>query len=334
MSFHDPTWLWGLATVPLLAIILRLLFLRRRTLWSRLAHRESAKRIDLTRPSRRPLVRALLLLAATAAVFLALARPQWGDLEEELHARGLDLILALDLSRSMLAEDLAPSRLTVARAVAREMGRRLSSDRIGLVGFAGSTGTLCPLTLDRGSLELYLDAADPSIFPDQGTDLGAAIRTAQDMFESRGSARRVLVLLSDGEDQESGAMAAAAQAREAGIRIYSIGLGTSSGAPIPLRDESGEVTGYMKDRAGKVVTSRLAESSLAQVAEATGGAYIRATGFGQELESLIDSLAKLERDELAEALTARKADRYRWPLLAAFLLALVEAGLVNRRKRS
>ena len=333
MSWGHPQWLWALAAVPLLALALLLLSRHRQRMWNRLADPRMAPRIDLTRRGRRPAVRALLLLFAATFVVLALARPQWGDREEELRARGLDLVIALDLSRSMLAEDLAPSRLTVARSVAREIGRRLPSDRIALIGFARSAEVLCPLTLDRGSLELYLDAADPSIFSAQGTDLGAAIQRATELFSEQDMARRVLVIISDGEDHQPGAMASVAAAREAGLRIYCIGLGTLGGAPVPLRGPDGRVTGYLQDDAGNVVTSRLQESALAELAEASSGAYVRATGFGQGLETLIEQLGRLERDELAESLVARKSDRYRIPLGLAFLLVLAEAGLVDRRRR-
>ena len=332
MSFGAAQWLWGLLALPALAAGLWLLARTRRRRLLRWAKPGSLERIDLTRPSSRPLWRNLLLLLAAGLILVALARPRWGESEEEIHARGLDLIIALDLSRSMLAEDVAPSRLVVARSIARELGRRLPSDRVGLLGFAGQAGLLCPMTLDRGSLELYLAAADPSIFPGQGTDLGRAITLAVDAFSRRAQARRVLVVISDGEDLESGAMAAVSEAVEAGVRIYTIGVGTPQGAPIPERDASGRVTGYVHDRNGQVVTSRLDERTLAAVAEAGGGAYVRATGFGAGVERVAQALSEMERSELADTLFVRHAEQYRWPLGAVFFLVLLEAGLLDRRR--
>ncbi|MDQ7006412.1 MAG: VWA domain-containing protein [Acidobacteriota bacterium] len=332
MSFGAPQWLWGLLTLPALAAGLWLLARSRRQRLERWAAPGSLGRIDLTRPSSRPLWRNLLVLLAAALTLVALARPRWGESEEEIHARGLDLIIALDLSRSMLAEDVAPSRLMIARSMARELGRRLPSDRVGLLGFAGQAGLLCPMTLDRGSLELYLAAADPTIFPDQGTDLGRAIELAVDAFRQRARARRVLVVISDGEDLEAGAMAAVATAVESGVRIYTIGVGTPQGAPIPERDADGRVTGYIRDRSGQVVTSRLDERVLAAVAEAGGGAYVRATGFDAGVEQVVEALSKMERSEWADTLFVRHAEQYRWPLGAVFLLVLLEAGWLDRRK--
>ncbi len=333
MTFGAPEWLWSLLAVPALALTLWLLAWYRRRRWRRVAHPRTARTLDLTRPSSRPAWRVALLLLATACVAVALARPRWGATEEEVHVRGLDVVIALDLSRSMLAEDLQPSRLAVAKSLARELGRRLPSDRVALLGFAASAGRLCPLTLDRAALELYLEAADPSVFPQQGTDLGAAIREARALFDERGGKRRILILISDGEDQESGAVAAAAEARAAEITIYAIGIGTASGAPIPERDEDGRVSGYVRDGSGQVVTSKLDETGLAAVAEATGGLYARTRGLGLGVEQIIETLGRLEREELAESLSVRKAERYRWPLAAAFLLVALEALLIDRRRR-
>lgn len=331
MSWGAPHWLWALAALPLVTLLLGLAERRRRRRWLRFAAPETAARIDLARPDR-PVTRTLLLVAAVALMITALARPRWGEEEEEIHARGLDLVIALDLSRSMLAEDIAPSRLVVGRALAAQLADALATDRVGLIGFAGQAEMLCPLTLDRGALALYLDAAEPSIFPDQGTDLGAAIDAARAMFRRQARARRVLVILSDGEDQEGHAVEAARRAAEEGIRIYAIGLGTEAGAPIPERDAEGAITGYRTDREGRTVTTRLVTRTLASVAEAAGGAFVRTAGFGQGAERVAEDLARIERDELATVLPARRAERYRWPLTGALLLAAAEAALIRRRR--
>ena len=332
MSFAAPGWLWGLALLPLLALVLWLERRARRRRLYRLARPATAERIALVEPSARPLVRGLLLVLAAGMVFVALARPRWGETEEELHVRGLDLVIALDLSRSMLAEDLPPSRLVVARAIARRLAEKLPSDRVGLVGFAGTAATLCPLTLDRGALALYLDAADPSLFTTQGTDLGAAIDEARRMFARHARARKVLVILSDGEDLEGHGEEAARRAADEGITIYAIGVGTPRGAPVPEIDASGRLVGYQRE-GERVVTSRLDEATLAAVARAGGGAYARATGFGEGVERVVDALSRLQRSDLGATLPRRRAERYRWPLAAAFVLAALEAFLVDRRRR-
>ncbi len=332
MTFAAPGWLWGLALLPLLALLLWLERRARRHRLARFAAPGTAERIALVEPSARPLVRGFLLVLAAGMVFLALARPRWGETEEELHVRGLDLVIALDLSRSMLAEDLAPSRLVVARAIARELAEKLPSDRVALVGFAGTAATLCPPTLDRGALALYLDAADPSVFGAQGTDLGAAIDEARRLFARHARARKVLVILSDGEDLAGHGLAAAKRAADEGITIYAIGVGTPRGGPVPVLDDTGKLVGYEEEH-GRVVTSRLDEGTLAAVARAGGGAYARATGFGEGVDRVVEALARLQRNDLGATLPRRRAERYRWPLALAFCCAALEALLVDRRRR-
>ncbi len=333
MTFASPEWLWGLFAVPLFAVLLLVIRYQRQRMLERFAHKRCAARISLLQGESRRWLRAVMLIAAVAFVLLALARPQWGEVEESVPTRGLDLILALDLSRSMLAEDISPSRLIVARSVAREIARRLASDRVGLVGFAGQSGIFCPLTLDRGALELYLGAVDPSLFSGQGTDLGAAIDTAREMFVRQGKARRVLVILSDGEDHEESVDKAVERAKLEEITIYSIGLGTSEGAPIPLRDDAGKVSNYLSDAEGRVVTTRLIDDSLKKAALQTGGAYVKATGFGHGVESVLSALEDLERSDLAEVMPSRRVERYAWPLSIALLLIVAEAIILDRRRK-
>lgn len=330
--FHEPAWLYGLLSLPVLAALVCLLAWRRKRLWARLAHERTAPRIDLTVRDSRPAWRGVLIVVAVGLMFLALARPRLGETDEEISTEGLDLIVALDLSQSMLTEDVAPSRLQVARELALSLAGDLASDRIGLVGFAGNAAELCPLTLDRRAFELYVRAAEPGLFDSQGTDLGAAIETAQRMFERRGIARRVLVIISDGEDHEQGLEAAASAAAEAGIRIDAIAIGTESGGPVPERDADGTIRGYKRDRDGQIVTSVVNPESLKTASRIGGGVFVRASGTGDDVEKVVNELQEIERSELLEMLPARRAERYRWPLAAAVLLVFLEAALIDRRR--
>lgn len=332
MSFGSPLWLWGLLALPLLGLVFVLLERRQRRKLLSLARPAAAFRIARVRGSRLWPLRAALLLLATLMVLLALARPRWGVIEEERHTRGLDLVLAIDLSRSMAAQDVSPSRLDAARQAARDLARALPADRIGLAGFAGNSGMLCPLTLDRGALELYLATLDPGLMEAQGTDLGAAIDTAREMLIRHSGTSRAVVILSDGEDHEGEARAALDRAREAGIVIFAVGVGTGNGAPVPDRDDAGKVTGYRTGRDGRVVTTRLREESLIELTRATSGTYARLTRMGQPLPEVLESLKQLRRGELGQKLLPRQHERYRWPLAAAFLAAALEAAVVLRRR--
>jgi Ca-activated chloride channel family protein len=332
MSFGAPEWLWLLALVPVWAALLAwFLRLQRRRLL-RLASSTVVERVTLVRWPALPWVRWGLLVAGVLFAIVAAARPRWGIAEESLRTVGLDIVIAIDASNSMLAEDVAPSRLTVARVVARELSRALHGDRVALVAFAGTAARMCPLTADRDALELYLDALDPSLFPQQGTDLGTAVQTALAAFGTATQTRRVLVLISDGEDHEQALETALKQLDTNPPTIYTVGIGTPEGAPLPQRNEDGKVTGYRTDRDGHTVTSRLEEAALQSLARAGHGAYVRVTSAANAARDVSTQIARLERTEREERLPARRAERYRWPLAAALLLLVTEAALVAPRR--
>lgn len=328
MSWGNPIWLWGLALVPLLAAVLAWGAWSRRRRLHALARPSTASRLVMAGGEARRVLRAALLVLALTFVVLALARPRWGTSLEPIRTRGIDVVLAVDVSRSMRTEDVRPNRLTLARAAAVELADRLGGDRVGLVAFAGSALTLCPLTLDRGALEMYLGLLDADLVPRQGTALGEAIRRAMDMFDREAHARRVLVLLTDGEDHEGDPLEAAREAQAEGIVVHTVGMGTPSGEPIPLPDGS-----YKTDAEGQVVTSRLDTETLRAVAEATGGLHVTLSASGDALRQVASSIAGQERGELSEEIRRRKRERYVWPLSLALLCLVIEAALLDLRRR-
>ncbi|RMG18697.1 MAG: VWA domain-containing protein, partial [Deltaproteobacteria bacterium] len=278
-------------------------------------------------PAFSPVRRATRLsstLTACVLFCLALTQPQCGAGTELAKKMGIDVVVALDVSKSMLARDVRPSRLERAKLELNELIDSLSGDRFGLVVFAGASFVQCPLTTDYAAAKLFLRAVDPSAMPRQGTDIAGALRTARRMLLSREGARsRVVVLLTDGEDHEGGALDAARELAKDGIRVFAVGIGSPNGEPIPILDENGEVVGYEKDRQGNTVISRLDEATLKEIARITGGKYVAAGTAGAGVEEVVKALGELEKAEFEARLTTRWEDRSVLLLFPAFLLLLL-----------
>jgi len=276
-------------------------------------------------------IRLGCVLGAVICVILALARPQWGFDWEATKQRGLDIIVAIDTSKSMLAEDIAPNRLTRAKLAALDLMRQAKSDRLGLVAFAGSAFLQCPLTIDETAFRQSLDAIDVNIIPQGGTALAEAIETALAAFKE-GDNYKALVLLTDGEDHDSGALEAAKKAAAAEMQIFPVGIGTADGELLRVKDATGH-SDYVRDEQGNVVKSHLNEELLRDIAKETAyGIYVRLQG-AKTIETLYQQgLSKLPKSEHQEKLVRRYRERYHWPIALACILLVIEM-LFPERKR-
>ena len=337
MSWRAPHLLWLLTLVPLLGAGLWWAVIQRRRALLRFAQaRLLASLVPALSPGlddRRQLWRAGLLLGVVSLLLLALAGPQWGLSWETLERRGVDIVIALDTSRSMLAQDIKPNRLERAKLAIEELTRQLRGDRLGLVPFAGSAFIQCPLTLDYGAFAENLRAVEVGIIPKGGTSLAAAIRTGIEAFEGRSGEDAVLLIVTDGEDHEGQVEAAAQQARDTGIRIYPVGIGTPEGELIVV-DEDGQST-FVKDRQGRIVKSRLEARGLQDIAITTGGAYIYAAGHSLGLDEVYRRyIARLEGRTLTSSVERRFHQRFQWPLLGALLLLGLETVLPALRPKT
>jgi len=271
------------------------------------------------------------IVSAAVCVIVAIARPQWGFTWEESKQKGLDIVVAIDTSKSMLAEDIAPNRLQRAKLAALDLMQQAKSDRLGLVAFAGGAFLQCPLTVDDNAFRQSVESLDVSIIPQGGTALAEAIRTALTAFKE-GENFKVLVLFTDGEDNDEGALAAAEAAAKEGMKIFTIGIGTAEGELLRVKDAKGR-TDYIRDDQGNVVKSRLNESLLQQIAGATeGGFYLPLRG-AKAIDTLYEKgLAPLPKSEGQEKLVKRFFERYHWPLAVAIVLLLVEMLMPERRR--
>ncbi len=276
--------------------------------------------------------KVLLILLAMTFVALALARLQFGTHLELLKREGIDIVVVLDVSNSMLARDMKPDRLTKARQEIMGIIDRLQGDRIGLVAFAGEAFAQCPLTLDYSAARFLLGAMDQTSVSVQGTSLSAAIETAAKMFDQQQRMHKVVLLLTDGEDHEKGVVEAAESARKQGIKIYAVGIGNPAGEPIPVLDRNGNQVGFKKDENGEVIVTSLDEATLQKIALTTGGKYYHATAGEMELDRIFDEIATMEKKELEGTLVTRYDDRFQWPLLLALLLVIGEFFMPERKK--
>lgn len=324
-----PEWILSLAAVPVLVLLgwgaLRARRRARRALFD--AHQEARflPGFSLNRS------RARLVLAAAALVFLglALAGPVRGYTLREVQRKGLDLVVCIDTSRSMLVQDLKPDRLTRAKREVSLLLEKLQEDRAALVAFSGDVRDVAPLTRDSSTLRWFLNSLSPKDNLLGGTDLGGALSHALELFDGRTGAHEAIVLLTDGEDLEERGLEVAREAAERGIRIYVVGMGTETGGKIP----DGE-RGFVRDESGQEVVSSLSGTTLEQIAEISGGAYLSATRSALPLEEIYEKrIALLEGRLLHEGKERIPQDRFQWPLVLAVTCMLLETLLHERRSR-
>lgn len=335
MRFGSIDWLWMLLTVPLLGMFFAWVGKRRRLMASRFADGPSWSRLTGGGAGDGRRTKNVLLLAAMILTVLAVARPQWGARAVMLQRRGLDIVVALDVSKSMLAADVKPNRLARAKREISTIFDHLAGDRVGLVVFAGDAFVQFPLTIDASAARMLLDAVDARSAGRPGTVLAEAINTALTMYEESEKKFKVMILITDGEGHEGDPIEAAQAAGEQGVRIYTVGIGTPAGEPIPLMDESNQrQEGFKKDKSGQVILSKLDEVTLQKIALATGGRYFRASPAQMEVEELFGELAKLDKKDLEGRLFTEFEERFQYFLFPAFLLLAMEFAVSeNRRKR-
>ncbi len=326
MIFAAPSWLLALLLIPLAAALELWLTGRDRQRLSRLVSRPLWARV-VRRPAERwRWLRLALLLLGAAGVIAALARPQWGIVREKVEREGVDVVLLLDASASMGTPDVAPSRFFLARQALLQLVSRLEGDRFALVAFEGEAYPLVPLTLDADALGLFLETVEPGIVPAPGTSLGVGLVKGLDAFADKDRRNKVMVLVSDGEDLEGDVEAAVRRAKEAGVVVHAVGVGTEAGQPVPEVDAEGRVKGYKRDADGQPVVSRLVMRNLEAVASGTGGQSFRITPQDTSLSRLASAIEGMEQKSLAREYSYRRKERFQLPL--AFGISCLAAGLL------
>jgi Ca-activated chloride channel family protein len=336
MRLAHPHLLWLLLLVPVAVLAYGIAFAARRRALRRLGNPILITRMSAATSVPRKVARAAILCVTLGLFGLALARPQAGGRARLEKQRGIDLIVALDFSKSMLAKDIYPSRLERAKRELERLMDRLSGDRVGLVAFAGETLTYPPTT-DYDAVKLFWRDLSPSDMPVGGTAIGRALTSGIEMLsrlrEGGGETRdQVILLLTDGEDTESQPLEAADQAAKLAIKIFAVGIGSRSGELVPELGENEQAAGYIKDKDGKYVTSRLDEDLLSKIAAKTGGGYLRADAQHFGVEAIEAALAGLKRTESDTRLVKQYDEIFEYLLLPALLLLLIEACMGERKR--
>jgi Ca-activated chloride channel family protein len=333
MSLGAPQWLWGLLAIPLL-VALYLLAEKRGE--KRLREFVSARLLPQLAGTVNRFRRALrfgLQLLGLALALIALAQPRWGYTFQDVKRKGLDLLIAVDTSRSMLSNDVQPNRLERVKLAAQDLISELQGDRAGLIAFAGRAFLQAPLTIDYGAVVESINDLDTKTVPEGGTNISEAIALASRTFGKSAMGNRALILFTDGEELSGDAVKAAKAAADAGMRIFTVGVGTPQGSLIPINGEDGE-TAFVKDSAGQVVKSKLDENRLREIAEASGGIYLHLENGPSTMQQIYsEGLAKMQAAEFDVRLSRRPIERYEWPLGAA-LVALALSVLIRERKRA
>ncbi len=274
--------------------------------------------------------KSALLLAAFAFIILALARPQWGERFESLDIRGLEIVFLLDTSSSMNAEDLPPSRLEVAKNLITTIVDTLRTDRVSQVNFAAVAYVQCPLTMDYEAFKLLAQASAASPEEEQGTDFAKGFLLALRMFKSSPASQKVIVLITDGEDQEKKWPEPLQELQKRKVTVFTVGIGSPAGAPIPILDQNGRTVDWKKDSRGGIVKSQLDEATLVRIASICSGQYYRLSA-ADGIAPFIRILRSYERQLLARKVKSRKIDRFAYPLLLAVLLLVGEMAISDRR---
>ncbi len=258
-----------------------------------------------------------LILFLVFSIF-SLMMPQWGTEVSKVARKGIDVLICVDTSASMNTRDVTPSRLERAKLVLSDLISNLKSGRIGIISFAGVAYVECPLTVDRSAAKMFLNILDINSAPVPGTNIASAIYEGIKVFKKRNSKYKAMVILTDGENLEGNVIKAAEKARDEGIKIFTIGIGTPSGEPIPILDKNGNVISYKKDENGNVVVSRLDEDTLIKIASITGGKYFRVTGGVFNISKLNEIIDKMGKEEFEEKQIIRHINRFQYPLVVAF----------------
>jgi Ca-activated chloride channel family protein len=331
MSFAAPHWFWAFALFPLLVALFFQNERQRRALLQKLVAARLLDRLAGTVSRAKRRWRFLLLLFGMAGVIASLAQPRYGFTWQESKRRGRDVFIAIDSSKSMLATDLAPNRLTRAKLAAQDLISQLQGDRVGVIAFAGSAFVQAPLTADYGAVLASLQELDTDIIPRGGTDIAGAIRAAVEAFGKGESDHRALIIFTDGEELDADGVREAEDKKDE-IRIFTVGIGSADGSLLPLPGSRGG-TEFVKDEDGQIVKSRLDEDRLRKIAEATGGFYLHLQNGREQMSQLVrDGLGKMTENDIDAKLSRQPIERYQWPLSAGLIL-LASSMLIGERRR-
>lgn len=332
MELDESEYIYLLFIVPFLV----LLFLYNQ-FWKRKKQREFGdlelvKKLSPEKSVFKPILKLVVMLLAIIALIFGLVNPKVGTKIETVKREGIDIVFAMDVSKSMLAEDVAPSRLEKSKQIVSQIINQLGSDRIGIVAYAASAFPVLPITTDYSSAKMFLQSMNTDIVSSQGTSLDEAIQLSATYFDQKSKTSKLLILISDGEDHSEGAEEAAEEANKAGLKIISIGIGTQKGGPIPLR-VNGSVQSFKRNSNNEVVITQLNKESLIRIAKATKGGYVDGTNTKVVLEYVKNTLDKIQKTEFESTQMANFQSQFQWLLGIAFILLFLDIFFLERKTK-
>ncbi|MDB9720291.1 VWA domain-containing protein [Winogradskyella sp.] len=326
----EKIWFWTLLVIPVIILLFVLL-----QIWKRAAQRKFAdsallKRLSPNQSVFKSVLKVVVLCAAFACFSLALVNPKIGTKLETVRSQGVDIVFAVDVSKSMLAEDIKPNRLEKSQQLVREIINSLASDRIGIIAYAGTAFPQLPITTDYAAAKMFLGNMNTDMLSSQGTAIDEAIKLATTYYDDEDQTNRVLIIISDGEDHGSDAVDIAEEASEKGIKILTVGVGDVKGGPIPIK-RNGVVLNYKKDKNGDTVITRLNETTLREIAEEANGIYINGSNTAEVVEAIKDVLNSMDKKEFESKQIADFKDQFQWFLGLGILLLFIDIFFLERK---
>ena len=332
MELDEKKYLYLLFILPLIVLVFLANLYWKRKKQREFGDLEMVKKLSPESSVFKPVLKLVVLLLAFLGLIIALVNPKIGTKMETVKREGIDIVFAMDVSKSMLAEDVAPNRLDKSKQIVSQIINQLGSDRIGIVAYAGSAFPVLPITSDYGVAKMFLQSMNTEMVSSQGTSLDEAIRLAITYFDQKSKTSKLLVLISDGEDHSEDAQAAAEEASKAGLKIITIGIGTEKGATIPLKRD-GVVESFQKDNNNQVVITKMNKESLEAIAKATKGGYVNGNNTKNVLEYIKATLDKIQKTEFESTEMADFQSQFQWFLGFAFLLLFVDVFLLERKTK-
>lgn len=331
-KFGNSEFLYGLIIIPVLVIIFLIgMYWKRRAL-KKFGDLEVISHLMPFVSSLRPVIKFIFLILALTSLIFALADPQFGSKLEKVKREGVEIMIAVDVSNSMLAEDVEPNRLERTKRAISKMVNQLSNDKIGLVVFAGDAYVQVPLTTDYSAVRMYMSTINTDVVPTQGTAIGSAIEMSIRSFDEESEMDKALIIITDGENHEGDAIKVAQEAEEKGITIHTIGMGDPSGSPIPLREENGTKV-YQKDQQGNVVVSKLNEETLERIAAQGNGTYIHASNARTGLNELFEEISKMNQKEIESKVYTDYQHRFQYLIGLALIFLFADLIVLERKNK-
>jgi Ca-activated chloride channel family protein len=329
-QLEDKIWFWTLIIIPVIIVLFLIVQLWKRHAQRKFASEQLLKRLSPNRSVFKSILKLVVLSLAFACLSIAMVNPKIGTKLETVKREGVDIVFAVDVSKSMLAEDIAPNRLEKAKQLVTQIINNLASDRIGIIAYAGKAFPQLPITTDYASAKMFLQSMNTDMLSSQGTAIDEAIQLARTYYNDEEQTNRVLIIISDGEDHNNIAINVAEEASEEGIKIFTIGVGEPKGAPIPIK-QNGIVLNYKKDNQGETVITKLNEETLIEIADEANGEYINGNNTSEVVETIRDILNRMDKKEFEAKEIAEYEDQFQWFLAFGIFFLVIDIFLLERK---